>query len=105
MVTLTFYTDWQQISTTVDADPTQLMVAGAFLALLFALALCALLTRKGWALDLVIALALVDIVGEFYAQGTIAILITFSFIVACILLALIARRQWLAAAGHRMPVA
>jgi uncharacterized membrane protein len=54
-----------------------------------------------WATNLVVALALFDIVGEFVAQGRIDIVVTVSFVVATILLivALIYRRQEL---GHTL---
>ena len=97
VVTLAFYTDWQGIRATVVADPDFLMVAGGFLALLFGLNLWAVVTKQRWALDLAIGLALCDIVGEFFAQGTFAIVVTFSFLVAIalLLLALAMRRRWI----------
>ena len=97
VVTLAFYTDWQGIRATVVADPDFLMVAGGFLALLFGLNLWAVVTKQRWALDLAIGLALCDIVGEFFAQGTFAIVVTFSFLVAIALLLLVLamRRRWI----------
>ena len=99
VVTVALYTDWQQIGATVVVSPTLLMVAGGFIALFFMLAFWAMLTQRRWAIDLVMALALVDIVGEFYAQGRLGILITLSFIVAVTLLvlALVHRRAWIRA--------
>ena len=64
------------------------MVAGGVVALLFALALWGLVKERGWATNLVIGLALFDIIGEFVAQGTLGIMITVSFIVATVLLVL-----------------
>jgi hypothetical protein len=54
-----------------------------------------MLTQQNWASNLVIALALFDMIGEFIAQGRIDIVITVSFLVATILLilALLYRRQ------------
>lgn len=97
VVTIAFYSNWQGIRATVVADPDFLMVAGGLLALLFVLNLWAVVTRQRWAVDLAIGLALCDIFGEFYAQGTFAILITFSFLVAIVLLllALSIRRRWI----------
>lgn len=96
VVTLAFYFDWQQIGATVVVEPMLLMVAGGVIALLFALAFWGGMAGRGWAIDLVITLAVVDIVGEFVAQGRLAILITISFLVACVLLvlALGVRREW-----------
>jgi hypothetical protein len=44
--------------------------------------------RRPWAINLIAALALFDIVGEFVAQGTIGIVITVSFLVAILVLIL-----------------
>lgn len=93
-VTLAFYFNWADIASTVVVPPTILMILGALLAVLFVLALWGMLGKRVWALHLAIALALFDIVGEFVAQGKIAIVVTVSFIVASILLilALVYRR-------------
>jgi hypothetical protein len=71
------------------------MILGVVVTVLFALSLWGLITQQKWAVNLVIALALFDIIGEFVAQGTIIITITVSFLVATILLilALVYRRQ------------
>ncbi len=94
-VTLAFYFDWGGIRSTVAVSPAFLMYAGAVLAILFALALWAAAASRAWAANLVIALALCDIIGEFVAQGTVFITVTVSFIVATalLLLVLLARRQ------------
>lgn len=47
-----------------------------------------MIAEQKWVLNLIIALALFDIVGEFVAQGGISIVITLSFVVAVILLVL-----------------
>jgi hypothetical protein len=101
VVTLAFYWDWRQIRSSVVVDGDILMVAGALIAFLFVVALWALLSRRRWALDLVILLALVDIVGEFVAQGTVAIVTTVSFLVAValLILGLVYRRGWKVATG------
>ncbi len=88
-VTLAFYFDWGGIRSTVAVSPTSLMLGGAVLAVLFALALWAAAVRHPWAMKLVVALALCDIIGEFVAQGTLFIVITVSFIVATALLVLV----------------
>ena len=88
VVTLAFYFDWWNISATVVVESRVLMVLGLGAALAFACALWAMVTQRKWASNLIIALALFDIVGEFVAQGTIGILITVSFLVAILLLVL-----------------
>jgi hypothetical protein len=95
VVTLAFYFNWADITSTVVVNPSLLMILGAVVAVLFILSLWGMITRQTWAINLVIALALFDIVGEFVAQGTIIIAITVSFVVATILLvlALLYRRQ------------
>ena len=95
VVTAAFFFDWDDIGSTVVVNPNVLMVLGALGAILFAISLWGLVTQQRWAVDLLIGPALFDIVGEFVAQGTLGILITFSFIVATVLLiaALLCRRQ------------
>jgi hypothetical protein len=95
-VTWAFVADWAGIRATVAVSPDALMVGGALIALLFAVALWAIWTRRQWAIDLVVLLALVDIVGEFVAQGRIAIQLNVSFVVAVVLLVLglAYRRAW-----------
>lgn len=94
-VTTAFAFNWKDIRSTVVVNPRLLMILGAIVALLFAISLWGLLRRTRWAIDLVITLALFDIVGEFVAQGKLAITGTFSILVAILLLilALFARRQ------------
>lgn len=85
-VTLAFYFNWDNIRTSLVVDPDVLMASGAFVAVLFAVAFWGFLQGRLWVTNLSIGLALFDIVGEFVAQGKIAILITVSFLVAIILL-------------------
>lgn len=94
-VTAAFYLDLGGIRSTVAVSPDVLMVLGAIVAVLFALALWGLLAAKAWALGLIIALALFDLVGEFVAQGRLAIQLNVSFLVAALILflALSFRRQ------------
>ncbi|HEX6384509.1 MAG TPA: hypothetical protein VF177_07555 [Anaerolineae bacterium] len=95
VVTLAFSFNWKYIAATVAISPTVLMVLGAFVAILFGLSLWGMITKQKWAIKLIIALALFDMVGEFVAQGRLDIVITISFIVATLLLilAVIYRRQ------------
>jgi hypothetical protein len=94
-VTAAFAFDWRDIGATVAVSPTVLMVLGAGVAVAFALSLWGLLVHRAWAIDLVIALALFDIVGEFVAQGKLGISLTVSFLAAILLLivTLLDRRQ------------
>lgn len=94
-VTLAFTFNWGNIASTVAVPPTILMVLGAIVAVLFGLALWGMLQRRSRAVDLIMALAMFDILGEFVAQGKFAIVLTVSFIVAILLLvlALVYRRQ------------
>lgn len=88
VVTLAFASGWDGIRASVAFSYQIFMVAGAVLALLFALALWWLWRRDPWARGLIITLALIDIVGEFVAQGTLIITITVSLLVAIALLIL-----------------
>jgi hypothetical protein len=101
-VTLAFYFDWGGIGATVAVSPKILMVLGAIVAMLYMLSLWGLITGKMWAFNLLIALALVDIIGEFIAQGKIAIQLNVSFLgaTALLILALIHRKP-LALRGPR----
>lgn len=87
-VTLAFWFNWQDIAATVVVSPTALTVLGALAAVLFALALWGALHDKKWASLLAGGIALFDIVGEFVAQGTLAIELNVSFLVASLLLVL-----------------
>ena len=94
-VTLALYFNWMNITSTVAVSPVLLMVAGAITAILFCFSLWGSIKKQRWAINLVIALALFDLAGEFVAQGRIDIAIPVSFIAAVLLLvlALIFRRQ------------
>lgn len=95
VVTLAFAFDWAAIRATVVVPPSVLIVLGAAVAVAYALSFWGIITQRRWATDLVIALALFDIAGEFVAQGTFRIVMTLSFLVAIVLLvlALLYRRQ------------
>jgi hypothetical protein len=85
-VSLAFLYDFGGVRSTVAVDYRALMVSGAVIAILFAVALPALIQKKRWILYLVALLAVSDIIGEFIAQGTIFVTINISLIVAIILL-------------------
>ena len=85
-VTLAFYFNWGDIASTVVVSEMLLMVSGAIVAVLFAISLWGLLTKHFWSVDLLMTLAVFDIVGEFVAQGRLTIAIPVSFLVAVILL-------------------
>lgn len=87
-VTAAFYFNWKNIGSTVAVDPEILMILGAVIAIFFILSLWGIMAQKRWAINLITALALFDIIGEFVAQGKIDIMINVSFIVAAILLVL-----------------
>ncbi|HLF75147.1 MAG TPA: hypothetical protein VI524_12415 [Anaerolineales bacterium] len=90
VVTLAFYFNWTGIASTVAVSPIALMILGGIVAVLFAVSLWAMVTKRTWSINLVTALALFDFIGEFVAQGRIGIAITVSFIVATLLLILTA---------------
>jgi hypothetical protein len=94
-VTYAFWHDIGGIRSQVAVPPDLLMIAGAGIAFLFMVALWGLFTDQGWAINLLIGLALFDIVGEFIAQGRMDIAIPVSFVVAVVILilALVYRRQ------------
>ncbi|MCA9872322.1 MAG: hypothetical protein KC441_01670 [Anaerolineales bacterium] len=100
-VTLAFFLDWQGIGATVAVNPQVLLVLGAIAAILFALSLWGLLSQQKWAVNLIIGLALFDIIGEFVAQGTMGIVINVSFLVATVLLILALFYRWQAAKLER----
>jgi hypothetical protein len=88
-VSLALWFDWLGIAATVVVSPTVLAVLGSIAAALFALALWGVLRRRKWAYGLTAGLAVVDIAGEFVAQGTLAITLNVSFLVAIALLMLV----------------
>ena len=94
-VTYAFWHDIGGIRSQVAVPPDLLMIAGAGIAILFMLSLWGLLTDTGWAINLLIGLALFDIAGEFMAQGRMDIAIPVSLVVAVVILilALVFRRE------------
>jgi hypothetical protein len=87
-VTLAFLFNWSDITSTVAVSPLLLMIAGVIVAVLFVISLWGLFKKRAWAINLLIFLAVFDLVGEFVAQGTIAIHIYISFLMAALLLIL-----------------
>jgi hypothetical protein len=85
-VSLAFLYDIGGVRSTVAVDYRALMISGAVLAILFAIAIPALIQKKRWSLFLVVLLAVSDVIGEFIAQGTVFVAINISLIVAIILL-------------------
>ena len=94
-VTLAFYFNWNDIASAVFVHPGLLMVLGGIVAILFAISLWGLVRKQASAVNLLLALAVFDLVGEFAAQGRIAIDMTVSFLAAMLLLilCLVYRRQ------------
>jgi hypothetical protein len=88
LVSLAFYLNWADIESTVVVHPTILLVLGSTIAALFCVAFWGLIRSRSWAINLVLGLALFDIIGEFIAQGTLMITIPVSFLVACVLVVL-----------------
>ena len=88
VVTLAMFFNWGDIRSTVAVSPNVLIVLGAIVGVLFSLSLWGIVTHRRWALNLVIVLAISDIIGEFVAQGTLSIVVTVSFLVAILLLML-----------------
>src|SRR6185369_18093667 len=79
IVTLAFYYNWRDITSVVVVSPTFLMISVAMIAILFIISLCGLLNKQVWAINLLTVLAVFDLVGEFVAQGRVAITMTISF--------------------------
>lgn len=93
-VTVALFFDVRNSRTGLTLDFRFFLVAGAVEALLFALGGWGVLSAKPWAKRLLLVLALMDIIGEFVAQGTLLITINVSFLVAVALLGLsLAYRQ------------
>ena len=85
-VSLAFLYDIGGVRSTVAVDYRALMISGAVFAILFAVALTAVIQKKRWSLYLVALLVASDIIGEFIAQGTVFVAINISLIVAIVLL-------------------
>jgi hypothetical protein len=88
VVTWAFAADALGLRETVVVDHRWLMVSGGIAAVLFAAALAGQLAGRAWSLPVAGGLACFDIAGEFVAQGTLAITVTVSFVVAIAVLVL-----------------
>lgn len=82
IVTGALLADWGGLRQAVAVDWRWLATVGGMVGIVFAVALIALLRSRPWSLTLLSGLALVDVIGEFVAQGTAAITITVSLVVA-----------------------
>ena len=87
-VAIALYRDWNNIRSRLAVSPNALMISGVVLAVLFAFSLWGMVSHANWTMNLLTGLALIDIIGEFIAQGTFFIAITVSFLVVCLLLIL-----------------
>jgi hypothetical protein len=85
-VTVALLFDLRGIRASLALDYRFFLVAGAFEALLFALGGWGVLRKQFWARWLLLVLALMDIIGEFAAQGTFVIAMNVSVLVAVLLL-------------------
>jgi hypothetical protein len=82
IVTGALLADWGGLRQAVAVDWRWLATVGGMVGVMFAVALIGLLRSRPWSLTLLSGLALVDVIGEFVAQGTAAITITVSLVVA-----------------------
>jgi hypothetical protein len=87
-VTVCFAYNFFGIRSTVAVDYNYLLYSGAVVVVLFAIALWSVIKNIRWGLNLVMGLAVFDIVSEFVAMGPVLITINVSFIVAIVLLVL-----------------
>jgi hypothetical protein len=88
-VTIALYYNLGDIRSSTSVEYSWLMLTGAFVGILFAIALISLLRKQKWSMPLIFALGLFDIIGEFIAQGRINIALNVSFIVALLLILLV----------------
>jgi hypothetical protein len=88
-VTIAFALDLAHLRASVAGDYRWFLLVGGALTILFALCVWGLWRCATWVGPAVAVLAVVDIVGEFFAQGTIFITVNVSFLVAIALLLLV----------------
>jgi uncharacterized membrane protein (UPF0136 family) len=95
VVTYAFMNDLSGIREFVSHDYRIFMTSGFLVGILYLISLFLLIQRKRIGLNLLLFLALFDFFGEFIAQGTLAIEITVSFLVASLIIILVitTRRQ------------
>lgn len=97
LVTWAFMADRFGLREDVGVDYRWLAAGGAGAGLVFAMGAWGLARRRRGSLGLLQAVAVFDIVGEFVAQGTFAIEVTVSFLVALVILGLavvLDRQDW-----------
>ena len=101
VVTYAFYVDMGEIRSTVMVDHRLLMISGFIVGILFLVNIPFLLQRKRSSFTVLFFLAIFDFIGEFIAQGTLAIDITVSFLVASLILLIliIGRKQFVDQTG------
>jgi len=85
-VSYAFYVDLGNIRSQVTPDYRILMLVGFVVFMLFAVALYGQCMNAVWATSLVTGLAVFDVLGEFYAQGTLIIDVTLSLVAAIVIL-------------------
>ncbi len=88
IVTWALLVDLDNLRQDVAVDYQWLVVVGGTVGILFGVALVGLFMGQRWSLTLLSGLALIDVIGEFVAQGTVAITVTVSFVVALAILGL-----------------
>ena len=103
-VSLAFLYDIGGVRSTVAVDYRALMISGAVIAILFVVALPALIQKKRWSSYLIALLAASDIIGEFIAQGTVFVTINISIVVATILLFLCIFGLWIKLHPNRLTI-
>jgi hypothetical protein len=92
-VTWAFATDQAALRERVAVPYEALMLIGGVAAACYAASAIGLRQRRTWSPALLIVLALIDIIGEFVAQGTGMIEITLSFVTAGAILLLALRQR------------
>lgn len=94
VVTYGLVTDVSGVRSRVAADPRWLAGAGFVVGVLFLACAVGMLRARRWSAYGLLALALFDVAGEYVAQGTLAVQITLSFVVAwLIVLVVVAGRR------------
>ena len=90
VVTVALLADLGGVRAHVAADPRGLAIVGSLVGALFLACAFGMLRGRRWSGGGLLLLALIDIVGEFVAQGTVAIDITLSFVVAWLIVLVLA---------------
>lgn len=90
VVTVAFLVNNDGIRSSVAVDYRVLMITGFIVGVLFAVNIPFLLKQRVNSFRLLLGLAVFDVIGEFIAQGTFAIKVVVSFIVAWAIILLVA---------------